>query len=100
RPRGLTEDGGVDDLAADVSLHSRDYEPGQIPRLVVNRPGPRGVDAELVVRQARGDVGVRLGVDIRVDTQGQAGGLAGGPGRRRDLLDLPLRLRAGGEDSG
>ncbi len=51
-------------------------QPGQLRRATIDRRGPFDIDAELVLFQPGGDIGVSLGVHIRVDPQGDIGGFA------------------------
>ncbi len=70
-------------------------------RAPARRSRERGdVDAELVLLQARRDVGVGARVDVRVDPQGDARGAAERPGRGVDPFDLALGLGVEGEDAG
>ena len=64
------------DLRADVALHADDLEAAEATRALQDARRGRDVDAELVVAQARRDVRMRAGVDVRVDAQADRGALA------------------------
>ena len=60
----------------------------------------RDVDSELVLLQARRDVGMRARVDVGVDAQGDPRPPSrGARGRVGDALDLPLRLRVESQEA-
>lgn len=49
-------------------------------------------DAKLGAGKPRGDVGVHLGVHVRVDADHHPRGLAHRPGRRRDVVQVKLAV--------
>ena len=80
------------DLRADVAIDAHHLQPGQAGRAAV--AGHRLVmrDAELVVLQAGGDVGVRAGVDVGVDAQADLRRAPFGHGHLRQQVQLALAL--------
>ena len=68
--------------------------------LAVDGAGERDVDAELVLAEAGGDVGVGLGEDVGIDAEGEAGAaleLAARSARRSSsasLSTLKMRMSA------
>ncbi len=69
-----------------------DGEAGQPRRLAIDGARARDGDAELVLRLAGGDLGVRQRVDVGVDAQRHARGAAPGGGDRREGGEFRLRL--------
>ncbi len=69
--------------------HPHHLDVGELAGPLVIQQGPVQVDAELVLFKPRGDIGVGLGVDVRVDAQGHRRPhlkLAGDPGDLPQLL--------------
>ena len=60
-------------LRADVNADAMRLEPAVVGRALVNAQRAADVDAELVLAQAGGDVGMRVGKDIGIDAQREAG---------------------------
>ena len=74
--RGVHEGLKLRDLAADVAVDARDGKARQFGRAQVARKRRVKGDAELVVLEARRNVGMGLGVDVGIDAQRHAGDLA------------------------
>ena len=88
----LVEDRRVEDLRADVAAYAREPQGRPLRRLVVERLGGLQPDPELVFAEPRRNVRVGLGVDVRVDAQGNGGPC---PDANRDLaqqVQLLFRL--------
>ena len=89
----------IDDLRADMHVDAGDRDAGK-------RPGPR-IDlasrgdrhAELVLRLAGGDLGVRAGVDVRIDANGDRGDRPLRDGDRRERLQFGLGLDVEAQDA-
>ena len=76
-----------------MALHARHLDPGQGARAGQEGGGGRDVHPELVVAQARRDVGVRARVDVGVHAQGEGHARAAGGGQYGEAPDLVLALR-------
>src|SRR5690606_19155667 len=63
---GILERAEAGELAADVAVHAENLDMRQVGGALVQRRRVVDVDAELVVFQAGGNVGVRLCVHVRV----------------------------------
>ena len=93
---GLGHGRKVGDLAADVAGHAHGLQPGAVRRHGVEPLGLGEGDAELVLRLARGDLGVTAGRHVRIDPEGdgralaQAFGDPGDSGHFRLGLDIDL----------
>ena len=60
------------DLAADMRRQSNRKDAGQLARAAIQRHGIGIGNTELVLRPAGGDLGMRAGIDIRIDPQDDA----------------------------
>ena len=76
------------DLAADMRRQSDRVDARQRRRAAVERHDVGIGDAELVPRAAGGDLGMRAGIDIRIDAQHDARGAVHGGGERRQHVEL------------
>jgi hypothetical protein len=56
-----------------VDADSCGFEPFELGGFAVEGAGEGDVDAEFVLAEAGGDVGVGVGEDVGVDTEGEAG---------------------------
>lgn len=88
------------DLGADVDGDSVGLEPLGSCGAAVEASGGFDVDAELVFREAGGDVGVGLGEDVGVDAEGEAGAAVEGLGALGEEIELLLGLDVELEDVG
>ena len=86
--QGVHKGRHLGDLGADVAGHPHHFEVWQVqgPAIVID--GLLDVDAELVLLEPGGDVGMGLGVDVRIDPQGHPGLQLQAPGDAVDLLQL------------
>ena len=69
QPERIAERLQIGDLAADVHVNAADHDAGQLAGLGIELARLAIRNAELVLRLAGGDLGVRLGVDVGIDTQ-------------------------------
>ena len=81
----------IGDLRADMHVDAGDLDPRKACRPRIDLAGDRDRDAELVFGLAGRDFGVGLGVDVRIDADGDRCGLAP---RKSDLRNA-LQLRLG-----
>ena len=85
------------DLRADVDAYAAGFEPAMFCDAFVDAGRLADVDAELVFTEAGRDIGMGIGEDVRVHTQGEAGfrfelGRAGGEQRQLGFaLDVELK---------
>jgi hypothetical protein len=79
-------------LRADVALHPGDHEARQEPGLAKDSRRLFDGHAELVLAQAGGDVGMRLGIDVGIHAQRDRGPRPAGSGERRETPQLRLAL--------
>ena len=86
--QGVHEGRHLGDLGADVAGHPHHFEMRQVPGPAIVIQGLLDVDAELVLLEPGGDVGMGLGVDVRIDPQGHPGLYLQAPGDAVDLLQL------------
>ena len=93
---------GIDlaDLGADVDGDACGVEPFGFGGLAVDGAGDLDVDAEFVLAEAGGDVGVGFGEDVRVDAKGEAGSLAESFGAGGEEVKFGLGLDVEEEDVG
>ena len=68
--------------------HPHHVEVRQVPSPAIVLQGLLDIDAELVLLEPGGDVGMGLGVDVRVDPQGHPGLKLQAPGDAVDLLQF------------
>src|ERR1700722_3428670 len=94
------ERGDLTDLGADVDADSCGVEPFRLGGVAVEGAGGVDVDAELVLAEAGGDVGVGFGEDVGVDAEGEAGGFAEGFGTGGEEVQLGLGFDVEEEDVG
>ncbi len=90
----------IGDLAADMHVDADDPDARQAGGALVDGAGALPGNAELVLGLARGDLLVRLGVDIRVDAQRDRRGLAQRRSARRQNFELRLGLDVEAVDAG
>jgi hypothetical protein len=76
------------DLGADVDADAGGVEPGRAGGLAVEGAGEGDIDAELVLAQAGGDVGVGVGEDVGIDAEGEAGAAAEGLGAGSEEVEF------------
>ncbi len=88
------------DLRADVAVDAVDLQMGQGSRLAIGCQRLTMRDAELVLLQPGGDIGVRGRVHVRVDAQRHGGTLAHLAGNLVDALQLGQRLHVEAGDVG
>ena len=82
----------VGDLRADVAVDADDLDARQARGLPVHSHRALVGDAELVAAQPGGDVGMGLGVDVRIDAQADRRALAGCRGQLRQRQQLRFAL--------
>jgi hypothetical protein len=88
------------DLRADVHVDAGDPHAGERRCLAIQRKGFVVGDTELALAQSRGDVGMGLGVDVRIDAQ-RNGGLAPHVARNPvQAFDFAVGLHVEAQDSG
>ncbi len=95
---GIVERREIGDLAADMHVDAGDLEPRQLGGVVIDLAGATDRDAELVLGLAGRDLGVGLGVDVRIDPHGDARSAPLAHGERRDERELRLGLDIDAED--
>ncbi len=76
------------DLAADMHVDAGDFYPRQRGGERIDFAGLFPVNAELVVLLAGGDLGVRAGIDVRIDPEGYTGGFPGRNGTLRQGVEF------------
>ena len=86
--QGVHEGRHLGDLGADVAGHPHHLEMRQVPGPAIVLQGLLDVDAELVLLEPRGDVGMGPGIDVRIDPQGHPGLDLQAPGEAVDLLQF------------
>ncbi len=93
---------GIDlaDLRADVDADAGGVEPFGFCGFAVDGAGDVDVDAELVLAEAGGDVGVGLGEDVGVDAEGEAGADVESFGAGGEEVEFGLGLDVEEEDVG
>ncbi len=93
---------GVDfaDLRADVDADTGGVKPFGFGGLAVDGAGSFDVDAEFVLAEAGGDVGMGLGEDVGVDAEGEAGADIEGFGAGGEEVEFGLGLDVEEEDVG
>ena len=93
---------GIDfaDLGADVDGDAGGVEPLGFCGFAVDGAGGFDVDAELVLAEAGGDVGVGFGEDVGVDAEGEAGDLAEGFGAGGEEVEFGFGFDVEEEDVG
>ena len=99
QPEGVAERLQVGDLAADVHVDAGHGDARQIAGRGVELACLAVGNAELVLRLAGGDLGVRPGVDVRVDAQRDARRLAEAGGNLAQRAQLRLALDVEAEDA-
>src|SRR5271168_2910450 len=92
------EGGYLADLGADVNADGGGVEPLGFRGLAVEGAGGVDVDAELVLAEAGGDVGVGLGEDVGVDAESEAGGFAEGFGAGGEEVEFGFGFYVEEED--
>ena len=97
---GLVEGGEVGDLAADMHVDAGEADAGQLRRVGIDLAGAEPGDAELVLGLAGGDLVVGLGVDVRIDPDGDLDRPPLRRGDLRDAGDLGLRFDIEAVDAG
>ncbi len=97
--QGVHKGRHLGDLGADVAGHPHHLEMGQVPGPAIVNQGLLDVDAELVLLEPGGDVGMGLGVDVRVDAQGHPGLELEAAGDAVDLLQLLGGLQVEQQDA-
>ena len=96
--QGVHKGRHLGDLGADVAGHPHHLEMRQIPSPAIVSHGLLDVDAELVLLEPGGDVGMGLGVDVRIDPQGHPGLELKASGDAVDLLQFLGRLQVEQQD--
>ncbi len=96
--QGCSEGVDLADLRADVDADAGGVEPFGFCCLAVDGTGDFDVDAELVLAEAGGDVGVGLSEDVGVDAEGEAGALSEGFGAGGEEVELGLGFDVEHED--
>ena len=93
---------GVDflDLGADVNADAGREKGRERGGVAVEVAGERDVDAELVLAEAGGDVGVGFGEDVGVDAEGEARLFAKGGGASGEEVELLRGFDVEEEDVG
>ncbi len=93
---------GIDfaDLRADVDGDAGGVEPLRFFCFAVDGAGGVDVDAELVLAEAGGDVGVGFGEDVGVDAEGEAGDFVAGFGAGGEEMEFGFGLDVEEEDVG
>ena len=86
--QGLHEGGHPGDLGADVAGHPQHLQMRQLHGPAVVIQGPLDIDAELILLESGGDIGMGAGVDVRIDPKGHRGLLLDETGDAVDLLQL------------
>ena len=71
--QGVHKGRHLGDLGADVAGHPHHLEMRQVPGPAIVMQGLLDVDPELVLLEPGGNVGMGLGVDVRIDPQGHPG---------------------------
>ncbi len=87
-------------LGADVDADACWFEARKLGCSAVDLAGVFDGDAELVLTQTGGDVGVGLSEDVGVDAEGDPGSLAGGAGAPAEDFQLGFALYVEEEDVG
>ena len=90
----------IGDLAADMDVDAGDLDALHLRRAGVDLAGVLQRNAELVLRLAGRDLGVRAGIDVRVDAHGNAGGVAGLLREARQQIEFGLGLDVEAVDVG
>jgi KaiC/GvpD/RAD55 family RecA-like ATPase len=98
-PRRGSERVQIGHLGADVALHAHDLDPGMRARAPQVLRGTGDVDAEFVLPEPRGDVGMGAGVDVRIHAQRDGSGPSNRRGQRPDSSDLVGALGVELDDS-
>ncbi len=88
------------DLGADVDGDAGGVEPPRFFCLAVDGAGGVDVDAELVLAETGGDVGVGFGEDVGVDAEGEAGDFVASFGAGGEEMELGFGLYVEEEDVG
>ena len=88
------------DLGADVDADACRLEVGELGGAAIDLAGGLDGDAELVLAEAGGDVGMGFGEDVRVDAEGDLGGLAAALARWLRIFELGFALYVEEEDVG
>ena len=89
--QGFENRAGVQDLRPDVATHAFGHQVAELPRVIVDGGRAGDGDAELVLAQAGGYVGMGDSVHVGVDADGKAGCFA--ETRRLGVEQRQLRLR-------
>ena len=97
---GFEEGVSVEELRADVGADSFELEVWKGEGSAVDGFDFGDVDAEFVVAEAGGDVGVGGGVDVWVDAEGDAGGFVVAGGDGADELEFGFAFAVEGVDAG
>src|SRR5919198_4728856 len=82
-----------------MHVDAGDLDAGQLRGLIIEPRRLEEGDAELVFRSAGRDLGVGLGVHVRVDTNGNTGGLLKPGGDLAQHIEFGLALDVEAEDS-
>ena len=94
------ERGDVGDLRPDVAVDAGDADAGEGCGLAIQSRRILEGDAELVLAQAGGNVGVRAGIDIRIDAQAHRRGAAERSRHRRQPPQFARRFDVEAQDAG
>ena len=90
----------IGDLAADMHVDAGDLDSRQLRRARIDLARMRDRNAELVLGLAGRDLGMRAGIDVGIDADGDARGLAGLDRKPRQQFELGLGFDVDAEDVG
>ena len=96
---GVQIRGRLGDLRADVAVYAHHLQPAQACGMAVGGQRVFVGDAELVVFQASGNVGVRLGVDVGIDAQAHRRDAAHLAGHPMEHIELRFALHIEAADA-